>query len=245
MSTAKRPPKAAPILPGEGENDYVRYMRTNTLLSLQRTPDEMSHRDEALFQTVHQTSELWLKYACFEIQSAAELVKTGELYPAMGYIQRARTAMDFLTHQLDLFDHMSPWDFQQVRGALGNGSGLESPGWRGVRHVTPLLGAAFEQLRAERAVSLLELYQKLSGEPLYALAETLMDWDEAINRWRVRHLQMTTRVIGAEATGTQGNPVEMLKKLIHHRFYPELWRVRNELTSLGKQYGAAGQVIAR
>lgn len=245
MSAAKRPAKTAPILPGEGDNDYVRYMRTNTLLSLQRPPEEMLHRDEALFQAVHQSTELWLKYACFEISDATERATARDFYPATGYIRRARTAMDFVTDQLDMFDHMSPWDFQQVRGALGNGSGLESPGWRGVRHVTPLLGAAFEELRAERGVTLLELYQKLNGDPLFALAEALMDWDEAINRWRVRHLQMTTRVIGAEATGTQGNPVEMLKKLIHHRFYPELWRVRNELTTLGKQYGAHGQVIAR
>ena len=50
----------APILPGEGGSDYERYLRTDELLSLQKTDAEWVHRDELLFQTVHQSSELWL-----------------------------------------------------------------------------------------------------------------------------------------------------------------------------------------
>ena len=34
-----------PILPGEGPSDYERYLRTDELLALQKTPEEMSHRD--------------------------------------------------------------------------------------------------------------------------------------------------------------------------------------------------------
>src|SRR6266571_2275714 len=56
-----------PILPGEGPSDYERYLRTDELLALQKTPEERIHRDELLFQTVHQSSELWLKHACAEV----------------------------------------------------------------------------------------------------------------------------------------------------------------------------------
>ena len=42
-------------------SDYERYLRTDELLALQKTPEEWAHRDELLFQTVHQSSELWLK----------------------------------------------------------------------------------------------------------------------------------------------------------------------------------------
>ena len=45
-----------PILPGPGDSDYERYLRTDELLSLQKTADEWVHRDEILFQTVHQSS---------------------------------------------------------------------------------------------------------------------------------------------------------------------------------------------
>jgi len=52
-----------PILPGEGASDYERYLRTDELLDLQPKPDSWAHRDELLFTTVHQSSELWLKLA--------------------------------------------------------------------------------------------------------------------------------------------------------------------------------------
>ena len=52
---------AKPILAGPGGSDYERYLRTDELLSLQRRPEEQAHRDELLFQTAHQASELWLK----------------------------------------------------------------------------------------------------------------------------------------------------------------------------------------
>ena len=60
----------APILPGPGASDYERYLRTDELLSLQKGPDEWVHRDELLFQTVHQSSELWLKHATAEVEEA-------------------------------------------------------------------------------------------------------------------------------------------------------------------------------
>ena len=43
------------------------------------------------------------------------------------------------------------------------------------------------------------------------------------------------RVIGDSVVGTQGTPVEVLGRLVHHVFFPELWRVRNELTALSKE----------
>lgn len=48
-----------PILPGTAPSDYERYLRTDELLALQKSSDELSHRDELLFMTVHQSSELW------------------------------------------------------------------------------------------------------------------------------------------------------------------------------------------
>ena len=64
----------APILEGEGASDYERYLRTDALLNLQKAPDEMVHRDELLFFTVHQSSELWLKLACFEAEEVDGLL---------------------------------------------------------------------------------------------------------------------------------------------------------------------------
>ena len=46
MSSAAAKNYSVPVLDGAGDNDYARYMRTNALLSLQRQPDEVIHRDD-------------------------------------------------------------------------------------------------------------------------------------------------------------------------------------------------------
>jgi tryptophan 2,3-dioxygenase len=40
------------------------------------------------------------------------------------------------------------------------------------------------------------------------------------------------RTIGGDVIGTQGTPVEVMGRLIHQSFYPELWAVRNDLTRM-------------
>src|SRR3954454_3251371 len=67
-----------PVLPGPGESDYERSLRTDELLSLQKGPGEWVHRDELLFQTVHQSSELWLKLATTEVAGATRLIEGGD-----------------------------------------------------------------------------------------------------------------------------------------------------------------------
>ena len=41
-----------PILPGKGASDYERYLHTDELLSLQKSPEEFLHKDEMTFQAV-------------------------------------------------------------------------------------------------------------------------------------------------------------------------------------------------
>ena len=86
-----------PILPGPGASDYERYLRTDELLSLQKRPEEMAHRDELLFQTVHQSSELWLKHACFEVETATELIRSGDLGWAIRCLRRACLGVVLIT----------------------------------------------------------------------------------------------------------------------------------------------------
>ena len=52
---------------------------------------------------------------------------------------------------------------------------------------------------------------------------------------RIRHYKVVARIIGDKVVGTQGTPVEVLGRLIHKSFYPELWEVRNELTALAQE----------
>ena len=130
-----------------------------------------------------------------------------------------------------MLEHMSPWEYTEVRKVLGHGSGFDSPGFKELRRVAKPLGEAFHAAHERAGLTLVEVYTRgRELEELYQLAEQLIELDERIIVWRVRHFKVVQRVIGGDVIGTQGTPVEVMGRLIHHSFFPELWDVRNELT---------------
>jgi len=226
----------APILDGPGDSDYERYLRTDELLALQKAPHEWVHRDELLFQTVHQSSELWLKHAWMEADEASHLIERRELAAANRLLRRGCAALKYVEGFLEHLELMSPWEYQEVRRVLGHGSGFDSPGFREIRRVSPGLLQAFHEVRRERGVSLLEVYTRgREHEELYQLAELLTEWDERVGLWRYRHFKVVARIIGEDVVGTQGTPVELLAGLIKNKMFPELWSVRTDLTELAKE----------
>ena len=224
-----------PILAGPGRSDYERYLRTDELLALQKTEEERTHHDELLFQTVHQSSELWLKHACFEVSTATTLIRQNDFGGAIRLLRRAVLGMRLITGQLDMLEQLSPWDYQEVRRVLGHGSGFDSPGFNRTRQVSPDLGAAFAAVLAAHDLDPVQLYQRgREFEDLYQLAELLVDWDERLSLWRSHHYQVVERIIGAHVVGTQGTPVELLAHLHEHKHFPELWAARTALTEASK-----------
>lgn len=233
--SAFEPPLNRPVLAGAARSDYERYLNTDELLALQKGPDEWVHRDELLFQVVHQSSELWLKLSWSDTEAAAALVESGDVAGALRLLRRAALCLRYITTQLDMLEQMSPWEYQEIRRVLGHGSGFDSPGFKELRRLMPKLGEAFHALRERAGLSLVDLY--VSGrdhEQLYQLAEALIELDEWAQTWRIRHFRVVARVIGDSVIGTQGTPVEVLGRLIYKVEYPELWQVRNELTALSQ-----------
>jgi len=229
-----------PILPGPGATDYERYLRTDELLSLQKTPAEVVHRDEHLFQAVHQSSELWLKLACLEVADATSLVDADRVAAAVRLLRRANDVLTIVTDALHMLEHLSPADYAVVRTALGHGAGFDSPGFRRIHQISPPLGEAFDRLLARRGLELIAVYERAHEvEDVYQLAEQMMTWDERMILWRFHHLKIVERIIGGNVIGTQGTPVEVLGRRIDVRQYPELWRVRDEITHRSK-LGADG-----
>jgi tryptophan 2,3-dioxygenase len=233
----------SPALAGSAASDYERYLRTDELLSLQKTPGEWAHRDELLFTAVHQTSELWLKFAAGEVEEAAALMESGEPWAAVRLLRRAVLALDYVTTSLAMLEQMSPWEYQEIRVVLGHGSGFDSPGFRAVSEVTRRAGRAFGRLVADAGLELVELYERgREFEALYQAAEALTDWDERIFVWRFRHYATVARSIGEDTTGTQGTPVAVLGKLIAQRQLPELWKARATLVERFDAAKASGRV---
>jgi tryptophan 2,3-dioxygenase len=225
-----------PILPGRGASDYERYLRTEELLELQKARDERAHRDELLFQTVHQSSELWLKLAAEEVEVAADHLRERDVAAALRLLRRAALCLVYVTEQLDMLEQLSPWEYQEIRRVLGHGSGFDSPGFRELRKHAPALAQELHAIVRERGLDLMRVYTEgREHEDLYQLAEALVELDERVTSWRVRHYKVVARIIGDRVVGTQGTPVEVLGRLIAKSFYPELWEVRNRLTALAQE----------
>lgn len=223
-----------PILPGSGATDYERYLRTDELLALQKRPEDMAHRDELLFQTIHQTSELWMKLACFEVETVIEQLAAGgaATWPSVRLMRRAVAVLDRLSSATQMLEHLAPWDYHGVRSQLGHGSGFDSPGFRRIHDLSPRLAAAFGAAVERRGVSLRDIYRHSGAHPdLFELAECLVDWDLRLGLWRTLHFRLVERVIGGQVLGTQGTPVEVLRRRLDVRYFPALWDIRNELTA--------------
>ena len=221
----------APLLPGDGANDYARYMRTDALLDLQRSAEERIHRDELLFQVVHQSAELWLKLAVAELTEATARIEDGELARAEQLLGRAALGIRLVTDQLEMFRHLTPADFQALQPALGNGSGAESPGWKQAQAASRRLGQAFASYLEERDIDLVKLYSGDPADQVYRLAEAMVEWDERVSLWRVRHYKIAIRIGSHGVIGTTGSPANWLARLIDHQFFPELWQARTNLTA--------------
>jgi tryptophan 2,3-dioxygenase len=64
---------------------------------------------------------------------------------------------------------------------------------------------------------------------LYELAEKLVDIETRQQQWRYHHMLTVERIIGNKR-GTGGSSgVEYLKKVLDHRFFPELWNIRTRI----------------
>ena len=227
MSYAKEP-----ILTGAAKSDYENYLRTDELLNLQKGPGEWEHRDELLFTVVHQASELWLKLATSEVVEAIECLKKNELRESLRLLSRAVLCIQQTTSGLEMLEKMSPWDYQQVRRALGHGSGFDSPGFNSLRKSVPALGIEFHRLLKEQDLQLMDIFlEDRKYEDLFQLAEALLELDERISLWRARHFKVVERSIGMKVSGTQGTPVEVLGKLNNFSFFPELWDIRTDITN--------------
>jgi tryptophan 2,3-dioxygenase len=221
----------APVLPGTAATDYERYLRTDELLALQKPREAMVHRDELIFQTIHQTAELWLKLAGVECEDATARLDQDDLWAAVRMLGRASASLDRVLEGTLMLEHLAPADYHVVRHALGHGSGFDSPGFRRVHEVSPPALAALERLLARRHVTLDEVIgHPAAHADLFQVAEGLLDWDERLIRWRALHLKMVERVIGGHVIGTQGTPVEVLGRRVDVRLFPSLWEVRDRLT---------------
>ncbi|GAA1978664.1 tryptophan 2,3-dioxygenase [Microbacterium pumilum] len=111
---------------------YGGYLDLETLLSAQRPLSDPEHHDELLFIIQHQTTELWLKLVLHELSAACDLLRDDRLAPALKCIARVKHIQRTLTEQWSVLATLTPAEYVQFRGVLGNASGFQSAQYRAV-----------------------------------------------------------------------------------------------------------------
>lgn len=111
---------------------YSSYLGLEQLLSAQHPVSTPEHHDELLFIVQHQTTELWFKLVLHELTDACRLLRENELQPALKRIARVKHIQRTLTDQWSVLATLTPTEYAQFRGFLGNSSGFQSWQYRAV-----------------------------------------------------------------------------------------------------------------
>jgi tryptophan 2,3-dioxygenase len=126
--------------------DYAGYLPLGTVLSAQRPLSSPEHHDETLFIIQHQTSELWMKLVIHELKAGLESVRRDALEPCFKILARVKQIQRMLFEQWAVLETLTPSEYAEFRGVLGNASGLQSFQFRMIEF---LLG-----IKSEKAASI-------------------------------------------------------------------------------------------
>jgi tryptophan 2,3-dioxygenase len=221
-------------------SDYEKYIRTEELLNLQKSDQELCCEDELTFQVVHQIAELHFKLIIQYLKLTIQAMKTNQLEEAERQLHRVNIHLSQLPAVFNMVKVINPIDYHTIRLSLGQGSGQDSPGFNQVLRMGPTLWPPFQQLLNNRSLTALDLHRKPENDlRLFQLMQELHLFDENFQNFRHHHIQLVKRMIGLETNSLKGIPAKMLQKGVSFEFYPELWKAISELTDwTGSSYQA-------
>jgi Tryptophan 2,3-dioxygenase (vermilion) len=111
---------------------YGAYLALDQVLGAQHPRSRPPHHDEMLFIIMHQTAELWLKLIRHELDSARTLLAADDLAAALKRLARIKHIQETLIQQWSVLATLTPTEYVQFRGVLGNASGFQSAQYRAV-----------------------------------------------------------------------------------------------------------------
>jgi len=242
---------------------YGSYLMVDELLRLQLPKSSPEHPDELLFIVVHQASELWFKVMLHELEIFIGHLQAGAELAALTAMRRVNALMRIVASQLSALDTLPPQRFAEFRGYLGSASGGQSAQFRaieavsGLRHdhfmqvlrehgeipaivqaalARPTLQDTFLAMLEDKGTSLESVYADPGKTPLFLLAESLIEYEQAFALWRFGHVQLVERIIGPMTGGTGGTlGAKYLTRTLQQRFFPRLWEVRAQVFGAGAQ----------
>ena len=247
-----RPLEAEVTTDLEGRTTYAGYLRLDALLSAQQPLSD--HHDEMLFIVAHHVTELWLKLVGHELRSAKALLASDDLAPALKRLARVKHIERQMFEAWGVLETLTPVEYAQFRGVLGDASGFQSLGYRTVEF---LLGnknpamvqvfrhdpAAYEQLQADLTSPSLydEFLRLLARRGLPVPAERVdRDWSEPYTAHD--GVVEAVRLVYAD-TATHWDVYETAEELVDLEESFQLWRFRHLKTVervIGHKRGTGG-----
>jgi tryptophan 2,3-dioxygenase len=236
------------------DSSYGGYLGLDRLLAAQQPRSRPEHHDELLFIVQHQTSELWLKLVLHELVAARGYLAADELDPALKCLARVKNIQRTLTEQWSVLATLTPREYAQFRGALGNASGFQSHQYRAVEFLLGNKNGAMLQVfdgepaARQMLADLLEtptLYDeflRLLGRAGFDVPAAVLDRDVR-EPWRFEAglVPVFRRIY--ESTETPWGVYEACESLVDIEDGFQLWRFRHLLTvqrTIGAKTGTGG-----
>ena len=129
------------------EISYSGYLQLDRILQAQQ-PLSAAH-DEMLFIVQHQTSELWMKLAIHELSATCRLIAADDLQPAFKTLSRVSRILEQLNSAWDVLRTMTPSEYTEFRGLLGQSSGFQSWQYRVIEFLVGNKNAAMTHIHAD------------------------------------------------------------------------------------------------
>lgn len=222
---------------------YGDYLRLDLILGAQQ-PRSAAH-DELLFIIQHQTSELWMKLAVHELESACAAIAADQLPHAFKMLARVSRILEQLNSAWDVLRTLTPSEYTEFRGDLGQSSGFQSHQYRAIEFLCGNRNLAMLKPHAHRAEVTAELENILSRRSLYDEAIRLLarsGFDVGEERADLRQQRAENDRLRAAWADIYRDPdthwslYELAEKLVDLEDYFRRWRF-NHVTTVERVIG--------
>ncbi|MDR5732735.1 tryptophan 2,3-dioxygenase [Caballeronia sp. LZ025] len=231
---------------------YGDYLGLDSILTAQHplSPDH----NEMLFIVQHQTSELWMKLALYELRAALDSVHRDELPPAFKMLARVSRIFEQLVQAWNVLATMTPSEYTAMRPYLGASSGFQSHQYRQIEFLLGNKNVQMLKPHAHRPNILGQVRETLEMPSFYDEVIRLLarrGFDIAPERLERDWTQPTTHDASVEAAwlSVYRNPsehwelYEMAEELVDLEDAFRQWRFRHVTTVeriIGFKQGTGG-----
>ncbi len=234
----ERPLESSIVRDFSGKLSYSGYLSLDGLLAQQRPLSDPQHHDEMLFIIQHQVAELWIKLMIHELAAAIDYIRHDRIPPTLKVLSRVKLIQMQLFDQWAVLETLTPSEYMEFRGVLGNASGFQSFQYRKLEFLLGNKNAESIQVfahdkpvyddlrRTLESPSLYDEFLRYLARHGYNIPAECLERDWSAPHIRNEALVDIFREIYRNAK-QHWEAYEMCEKLVDMEEYFQLWRFRH------------------